>query len=263
MYPIIREVLFTLGEDTTVRADWTKIHTMLGAFESFDFIFCLHLMFTILGYTNDLSECLQRREQDILNAITLVKAAKKRMEHLRNHGWDQFLDRVILFCNKHGVQVPAMEGNYVPFGRSVRFVHDQNNDDHFRRAIYIGVIDQISIELASRFDEVNMELLSCMAAFDPSNSFASFDAQKVRRLAEFYPNDISSTDLLKLDFQLDNFIDVLREDDDFKDLHNLVDLSVKLVEKKDIRCMMLCTCFSNWYCFYRWQQQVLKGHSLH
>jgi hypothetical protein len=38
--------------------------------------------------------------------------------------------------------------------------------------------------------------------------------------------------LLKLDFQLDNFIDVLREDDDFKDLHNLVDLSVKLVEKK-------------------------------
>ncbi|PUZ40404.1 hypothetical protein GQ55_9G421100 [Panicum hallii var. hallii] len=24
MYPIIREVLFTLGEDTTVRADWTK-----------------------------------------------------------------------------------------------------------------------------------------------------------------------------------------------------------------------------------------------
>jgi hypothetical protein len=149
---------------------------MLGAFESFDFVFCLHLMFTILGYTNDLSECLQRREQDILNAITLVKAAKKRMEHLRNHGWDQFLDRVILFCNKHGVQVPAMEGNYVPFGRSVRFVHDQNNDDHFRRAIYIGVIDQISIELASRFDEVNMELLSCMAAFDPSNSFASFDA---------------------------------------------------------------------------------------
>ncbi|PVH64239.1 hypothetical protein PAHAL_2G220600 [Panicum hallii] len=263
MYPIIPEVLFTLGEDTTVRADWTKIHTMLGAFESFDFVFCLHLMFTILGYTNDLSECLQRREQDILNAITFVKAAKKRMEHLRNHGWDQFLDRVILFCNKHGVQVPAMEGNYVPFGRSVRFVHDQNNDDHFRRAIYIGVIDQISMELASRFDEVNMELLSCMEAFDPSNSFASFDAQKVRRLAEFYPNDISSTDLLKLDFQLDNFIDVLREDGDFKDLHNLVDLSVKLVEKKDIRCMMLCTCFSNWYCFYRWQQQVLKGHSLH
>jgi hypothetical protein len=26
-------------------------------------------MFVILGYTNDLSVCLQRREQDIINAI--------------------------------------------------------------------------------------------------------------------------------------------------------------------------------------------------
>src|SRR5438105_2234689 len=65
----------------------------------------------------------------------------------------------------------------------------ETNDNHFRREVYIGVIDQISQELDNRFDEVNMELLSCMSAFNPSNSFASF-AQKVRRLAEFYPNDI-------------------------------------------------------------------------
>jgi hypothetical protein len=49
-------------------------------------------------------------------------------------------------------------------------------------------------------------LLSCMTAFDPSNSFAAFDAHKVRRLAEFYPNDIRGTDLLKLELQLDNYI---------------------------------------------------------
>jgi hypothetical protein len=46
--------------------------------------------------------------------------------------------------------------------------------------VYIGVIDKISQELDSRFDEVNMELLSFMAALNPLNSFASFDAQKVR-----------------------------------------------------------------------------------
>jgi hypothetical protein len=54
---------------------------------------------------------------------------------------------------------------------------------------YIGVIDQISQELDNRFDEINMELLSCMSALSPSNSFASFDTRKVRRLAEFYPKD--------------------------------------------------------------------------
>jgi hypothetical protein len=40
-----------------------------------------------------------------------------------------------------------------------------------------------------------MELLSCMTALNPSNSFASFDAHKVRSLGEFYPNDFSSSDL--------------------------------------------------------------------
>jgi hypothetical protein len=65
-----------------------------------------------------------------------------------------------------------------------------------------------------------------------SNSFASFDAHKVWKLADFYPNDMAITDLLKLDLQLDNYIDGIREDDRFKDITNLVDLSVKLVETK-------------------------------
>jgi hypothetical protein len=77
-----------------------------------------------------------------------------------------------------------------------------------------------------------MELLSCMLAFHPSNSFASFDAQKVRRLAEFYPKDIPGNYLLKLELHLDNYIDDMRRDDSFQGLENLVDLLVKLVETK-------------------------------
>jgi hypothetical protein len=69
-------------------------------------------------------------------------------------------------------------------------------------------------------------------SLDPSNFFASFHAHKVRKLADFYPNDMSSTDLLQLDLQLDSYIDGIREDDRFKDITNLVDLSVKLAETK-------------------------------
>ncbi|CAN6166908.1 unnamed protein product, partial [Urochloa humidicola] len=224
MYPTIRDVLIALGEDTSQRADWPKIHTMVGVFESFDFVFSAHLMVTILGYTNELSECLQRRDQDILNAISLVAVAKDRMQKLRDDGWAVFLQKVTLFCNKHGIQVPAMEDEYVPYGRSRRFAAHQTNDDHFRREVYIGIIDRISQELDTRFDEVNMELLSCMAAFNPTNSFASFDRQKVLRLAEFYPNDIPNNALLKLEMQVDNYIDDLRKDDNFKGLNSLVDL---------------------------------------
>jgi hypothetical protein len=234
IYSSIHDVLIELGDDKTYKEDWTKIHFVLGAFETFEFVFFVHLMYVILGYTNELSECLQRRDQDILNAISLVNVAKRRMQELRSNGWDNFLQKVTSFCIKQSVEVPAMDGAYVPYGKSARYARarNQTNDDHFRREVYIGVIDQISQELDNRFDEINMELLSCMSAFNPSNSFASFDARKVRRLAEFYPKDFSNNDLLKLELQLDNYIDDMRQDASFEGLDNIVDLSVKLVETK-------------------------------
>jgi hypothetical protein len=74
-----------------------------------------------------------------------------------------------------------------------------------------------------------MELLSCMSAFSPSHSFTSFDAHKVRRLAELYPNDFSENNLLQLELQLDNYIDDMQRDEQFQ---GLVVLSVKLVKTK-------------------------------
>ena len=82
----------------------------------------------------------------------------------------------------------------------------------------LGVIDHIYQELDNRFDEVNLELLSCMSVFSPVDSFASFDAQKLRRLADFYPNDFFASDLVKLELQLDNYIDDIKYEDNFKGL---------------------------------------------
>lgn len=38
--------------------------------------------------------------------------------------------------------------------------------------------------------------------------------------------------MLNLELQLDNYIDVMRQDDNCKGINNLVDLSIKLVETK-------------------------------
>ena len=97
-----------------------------------------------------------------------------------------------------------------------------------------------------------MELLFFMSAFNPSNSFASFDVQKLRRLAEFYPNDIKGHNLIKLESQLDNYIDDVRQNDSFKGMVNLAYLSLKLVHKQiDTRYIIWFTRFSNWHGFYR------------
>jgi hypothetical protein len=62
MYSSIHDVLIDLGVDTAHKDDSTKIHFVLGAFETFEFVFFVHLMYVTLGYTNELSKCLHRRD---------------------------------------------------------------------------------------------------------------------------------------------------------------------------------------------------------
>jgi hypothetical protein len=230
MFLAIRDVLISLGKDNAQKSDWPKIRAVVLVLESFDFVFSAHLMVTMLGYTNELSMCLQRRDQDILNAMPLVSVAKNRMQELRTDGWNAFLQRLILFCNKHDINVLAMDDNYMSFGRSARFVPIQTNDDHFRREVYIGINDRIIHELDAQFDEFNMALLSCMAASNPLNSFASFHTNMVRRLAEFYPNDFSASNLIRLEMELHIYIDDMRRDNCFQCINSIIGLSVKIVQ---------------------------------
>jgi hypothetical protein len=99
-YPTILEVLVEIGKDLSQRLEWTKARAMVIAFESFEFVFHAHLMLVILGYTNELSQSLHKRAQDIANAVGLVKRAKDKMQSMRSHRWQEFLAKVTLFCRK-------------------------------------------------------------------------------------------------------------------------------------------------------------------
>jgi hypothetical protein len=62
--------------------------------------------------------------------------------------------------------------------------------------MFVSDIDRQLRELNDRFDEVNIELLSCMAAFSPLDSFAAYDQAKLVTLAiKFYPNDFTTEEL--------------------------------------------------------------------
>ena len=56
------------------------------------------------------------------------------------------------------------------------------------------VVDMQLAEFDDRFNEVNSELLICMAALDPRDSFGAFDSLQLTRLVDFYPDDFSSMD---------------------------------------------------------------------
>ena len=81
--------------------------------QSFDFVFNLHLMKDILGITNELSQALQRKDQDIVNAMKLVGIGKQRLEIMRKNGWDSLLSKVSEFCLKHNIDAPNMDDMFL------------------------------------------------------------------------------------------------------------------------------------------------------
>ena len=62
----------------------------------------------LLEITNELSKALQRKDQDIINAMNLVKVCKQRLQMMRENEWGSFFDQVTTFCEKHEIKVPDM-----------------------------------------------------------------------------------------------------------------------------------------------------------
>jgi hypothetical protein len=90
-------------------------------------------------------------------------------------------------------------------------------------------------ELNSHFNEVSSKLLLCVACLSLDNLFASFNKEKLFRLAHFYPNDFSAVKLSTLDNQLETYILDMRSSDEFATLKGIGQLAEKLVKmKKDV-----------------------------
>jgi hypothetical protein len=77
-----------------------------------------YLMQTVLEFTADLNYALQKRDQDIVNAVELIFLTKLQLHQLReDHGWEDFLKEVESFCVENKIKVPDMDKFYKPVGR--------------------------------------------------------------------------------------------------------------------------------------------------
>ncbi|XP_038693846.1 uncharacterized protein LOC119991579 [Tripterygium wilfordii] len=198
----------------------------------FDFVFNLHLLKAILAITNELSQALQRKDQDIVNAMRLVEFSKSRLQLMRDDEWDSFIDKVSSFCGLHNISVLIMEQQYLVGGRSRRGGQEVTNLHHYRIELFYTVLDRQLRELNDRFTETTTELLICVACLNPNDSFSAFDKQKLIRLATFYPNDFTLVELMTLEDQLDTYIFDMRHSKEFEQLKGLGDLSEKMVQHK-------------------------------
>ncbi|XP_065868106.1 uncharacterized protein [Euphorbia lathyris] len=194
MWSSIVEVLDHVRQDASIPEQKGIAKGLLEKMESFEFVFILHLMKGILGITNDLSQALQQKPQNIVNAMTIVRSTKLQLQAMRDDQWEIFLEDVTKFCIENSIDVPDMEDTLKIRGKSRREGQGVTYFHIYRHEILYEVIAIIGKEMDDRFREGNTELLLCMSCLDPRSAFSSFDQAKLLRLAQFYPEDFSEMD---------------------------------------------------------------------
>ncbi|XP_075088308.1 uncharacterized protein LOC107788113 [Nicotiana tabacum] len=81
------EQLLESGEVQSQEAnDRLQAEAFLSKINSFEFVFLLHLMLKVLLMSNELSKALQKKEQDIVNAMIFLDLTKERLQQMRDEG---------------------------------------------------------------------------------------------------------------------------------------------------------------------------------
>ncbi|XP_042450675.1 zinc finger MYM-type protein 1-like [Zingiber officinale] len=202
--------------------------SLIDNMESYEFVFVMHLMKSLLGITNELSLALQQKDQNIVLAISLIKTMTVRLQKLREEGWENLLNVVNKFCSNHMIPIPNMEEHMRTRCRSRRNGQMITNFHHYRVEIFCEVLDMMVQEMNNRFSESSTEVLTCIACLDPNDSFSQFNIGKLLRLAELYPEDFSLTDCVILEDQLETYFQNVRGE--FSMIEDLGSLAKKMVE---------------------------------
>ena len=215
MWEAIIDVLEIVKKDSIKPRNNGGALGLIEKIESFDFVFILHLMIQLLSMTDILSQALQRKDQDIVEAMHLITDTKDSLQDMRENGWEPLLKKVITFCEKNEIEVPDMDKEINVRGTSRRRKQKVTNMHYYHVELFLVAIDAILTEMNHRFSEVSSELLVCMAAFNPRDSFSNFDVKKLVRLAEIYADDFDIGELAVLPNHLTQFVNRARRTPDF------------------------------------------------
>jgi len=148
----------------------------------------------MLEITEQLGQALQKKSQDIVNAIRLVQTTKVLLEKMRSDdGWETFFCQVVEFCMNHDILIPNMEETYIlRGGRARRQPEHFTKERYYRVEIFRATIDTQLAELNLKFNEKVMDLLSISVTLVPRNGFADFQTKEICRMVEkYYPLDFN------------------------------------------------------------------------
>ena len=229
LFPDVIEVLQYVEKEGPTDAKRRQARGLMDYLKNFDFVFHLQLMLLILGHANCLSLSLQRKDKDILEAMSEVQLTKQKFQQIRDDGWDSVLSSVLSFCEEHGIPKLDMEQEYIDRHKP-RKKTNRTNYQHYKYDCLNPVIDLQLAKFNDRFNEVNSELLTNIAAFSSKNSFDAFKIESLMELAKAYPDDFDPRDLDDLIIELNIYIDNVRADARFAQVATISELGKLMVD---------------------------------
>ncbi|XP_058741033.1 uncharacterized protein LOC131613375 [Vicia villosa] len=203
---------------------------LIEKMESFKFAFILRLMLKLFGIINELSNVLQRKDLNIVNAMELVDVVKARLGTMRESGWHNFFVDVQGFCFVKSILIPNMDDEIPVRGRSRAEGRTITNLHHYRAKIFYVAIDKICVEMDHRFSEGSNIILDCFSCLDPKNYFSKFDVDKLARLADIYHADFSDDDRGTIRDQLETYVLQVRRNASFSTCEDVQSLAMKMVQ---------------------------------
>ena len=194
--PIVNvlDALVVAGDDDIARSQ-----ASLDGIQTFDFAFMIYLMKLVLGIFNGPSLSLQRRDHDVVNAMSLLGTTKRRFQKTRDEGWESLMNEVKSFCVQHDIDIPRMD-ELAPLrarGKSKCRLSNVINEHYYRVNVFYTIIDMQMQELDCRFPEISTNLLIGVGCLNHANSFSYYNKEKVFIMAKLYPDDF---DYFALDF---------------------------------------------------------------
>ena len=229
LFPEVIKVLKYVEKEALDGRNRNQATGILSYFKKFEFAFYSHLMEHILGITDLLSRSLQKRDQNIVEAVSMIKGTKQALVRLRTSGFDAFLKIVNSFCEKHDIVVLNMDKICVAKRNRVAGI---KNRHYFEIDIFNTVLDMQIQEFGDRFGEISTDLLINMSALSPCDSFTMFDASKIITLTTFYQDDFTDADRFSLRRELDLYYETVIHDIDFMKLKGIAELATLMVTRK-------------------------------
>ena len=159
MWDSVVEVLQGIVEDGTDMDDRGVASGYPINMETFEFVIVLHLMLRVLGLTNDLSQALQQKDQNIVCAMNMIVSVKSLLQKFRDDGWEPLLLAATNFCVGRNIIVPSMDDNIFARGYPRHSRKLVTNLHQYKVQIFNEVIDRNIVEMNHRFSETFTRLL--------------------------------------------------------------------------------------------------------